>query len=116
MLTIKFENQDQYEGLVNKFQKEFILDNVSEVLMIGDESKYVSLNMYFFIHGSEKAQAMINAPARIFYQLDRVMKKAAFDHKHQYELTISCIMSKWAVSAKVDNTIRSIDEISGIAA
>jgi len=105
MLTIKFENHDKYEGMVNKFQKEFILDDVAEVLMIGDETKYVNLNMYFFVHGSEKAQARINAPTRIFYQLDKVMKRSTFDTKHHYEITISCIMSKWGVAVKVDDKI-----------
>ena len=59
MLTIKFENHDKYEGMVNKFQKEFILDDVAEVLMIGDESKYVNLNMYFFVQKRLRLGSML---------------------------------------------------------
>lgn len=112
MITIRFDNQDKYEGMVNKSQKEFNLDNVTEVLMIGDETKYVSLNLYFFVYGSRKAQAIINAPTRVYYMIERAMKKAIEDEERDHEIVISCIMSKWGVAL---NNI-PIEKIESIAA
>lgn len=97
MITIRFENQDKYEGLINKSQKEFKLDNVVEVMMFGDETKFVSLNIYFFVYGNTKAQAILNAPSRVFYMIKRAMDKARKDEERDHVIVISCIMSKWGV-------------------
>lgn len=98
MITIRFDNQDKYEGMINKAQKEFNLDDVVEVMMFGDETKFVSLNIYFFVYGKTKAQARINAPTRVFYMIKRAMDKAREDKEKDHVIVISCIMSKWGVA------------------
>ena len=105
MLTVTFNNQDYFEGMYNKHQKPFTVDNVSSLQIYGNEKKFVNGNMYIFANDSKMASARINMPLLLFCGIKKAAEKAFNDPENDYTIIINCIKSIWTVNFEKDKVL-----------